>query len=97
MLTKSGIMVGLGETDEEILQLVADARDHKCQMMTIGQYLRPSYWHLPVVEYRPPEWFAMIKETGMALGLPYVEAGPLVRSSYLAHKQLAAFRHHRTN
>ena len=97
VIVKSGIMVGLGETDEEILQLVADARDHKCQMMTIGQYLRPSYWHLPVVEYRPPEWFAMIKETGMALGLPYVEAGPLVRSSYLAHKQLAAFRHHRTN
>ncbi len=93
IIVKSGLMVGLGETEEEILQVIADARDHGCQVLTIGQYLRPSEWHLPVEEYFPPEWFRRIKEEGEKLGLKYIEAGPLVRSSYLAHKQVAAFRH----
>jgi lipoic acid synthetase len=86
-------MVGLGETDGEILQVIADARDHGCQVLTIGQYLRPSEWHLPIEKYYPPEWFKMIKQEGEKLGMRYIEAGPLVRSSYLAHKQVAAFRH----
>jgi lipoyl synthase len=91
-IVKSGLMVGLGESDEEVLDVIRDARDHGCQVLTIGQYLRPSQWHLPVEKYLPPEWFEMIKEQGEAIGLDYIEAAPLVRSSYLAHKQVAAFR-----
>jgi lipoic acid synthetase len=92
IIVKSGIMVGLGETDDEVIEVIKDAAHHGCQVMTIGQYLRPSEWHLPVDKYYPPEWFKMIKEEGEKLGLRYIEAGPLVRSSYLAHKQVAAFR-----
>ncbi len=92
-IVKSGIMVGLGETEDEVLEVISDAKNHGCQVMTIGQYLRPSQWHLPVEAFFPPEWFASIKEKGEALGMEYIEAGPLVRSSYLAHKQLASFRH----
>ena len=97
IIVKSGIMAGLGETDDEVLQLIEDARDRHCQILTVGQYLRPSYWHIEVAEYKHPDWFAMIKKEGMALGMPYIESGPLVRSSYLAHKQLAAFRHGRVD
>jgi lipoic acid synthetase len=93
IIVKSGLMVGLGETAEEILQVVADAHNHGCQVLTIGQYLRPSEWHLPIEKYYPPEWFRYIKAEGEKLGMRYIEAGPLVRSSYLAHKQVAAFRH----
>jgi lipoic acid synthetase len=93
IIVKSGLMVGLGETEEEILQVIADARDHGCQVLTIGQYLRPSDWHLPIEKYYPPEWFRNIKAEGEKLGMRYIEAGPLVRSSYLAHKQVAAFKH----
>jgi lipoyl synthase len=92
-IVKSGIMVGLGETEDEVLEVISDAKNHGCQVLTIGQYLRPSQWHLPVEEFFPPEWFKSIKEKGEALGMEYIEAGPLVRSSYLAHKQLAGFRH----
>ena len=95
IVVKTGIMAGLGETDDEVLRLIEDARDNHCQILTIGQYLRPSYWHIAVHEYKHPDWFAAMKERGMALGLPYIESGPLVRSSYLAHRQLAAFRHGR--
>jgi lipoic acid synthetase len=93
IIVKSGLMVGLGETEEEILQVISDARRHGCQVMTIGQYLRPSEWHLPIEKYYPPEWFRHIKAEGEMLGMKYIEAGPLVRSSYLAHKQVAAFKH----
>jgi len=93
IIVKSGLMVGLGETTEEIRQVIADARDHGCQVLTIGQYLRPSEWHLPIEKYYSPEWFREIKAEGERLGMKYIEAGPLVRSSYLAHKQVAAFRH----
>jgi lipoyl synthase len=93
IIVKTGIMVGFGETEDEILEVISDAKEHGCQVMTIGQYLRPSEWHLPIEKYFPPEWFKMIKEKGEALGFKYIEAGPLVRSSYLAHKQVAAFRH----
>lgn len=93
VIVKTGIMVGLGETDDEVFEVIKDAVRHGCQTMTIGQYLRPSDWHLPVEKFYPPEWFKMIKDEGEKLGLRYIEAGPLVRSSYLAHKQVAAFRH----
>ena len=93
IIAKTGIMVGFGETEEEVLEVINDAKGHGAQVMTIGQYLRPSEWHLPIEKYFPPEWFKMIKEKGEALGFKYIEAGPLVRSSYLAHKQVAAFRH----
>lgn len=93
IIAKTGLMVGFGETEDEILHVIADARDHGCQVMTIGQYLQPSDWHLPVTQYYTPEWFKEIKRKGEELGMKYIEAGPLVRSSYLAHKQAAAFRH----
>ena len=90
---KSGIMVGLGETEEEILEVIAGAAEHGCQIMTIGQYLRPSDWHLPVEKYYHPDEFEEIKRKGEDLGLAYIEAGPLVRSSYMAHRQVASLRH----
>ncbi len=92
IIVKSGIMVGLGETEDEVLQVIADSLDHGCQVLTIGQYLQPSKSHLPVEEFFPPEWFRMIKEKGEAMGMDFIEAGPLVRSSYLAHRQLASYR-----
>jgi lipoyl synthase len=92
IIVKSGIMAGLGETEPELRQLFSDAAKHNCQIMTIGQYLRPSYWHHPVVEYRSPDWFAQMKAEGETAGIPYIESGPLVRSSYLAHKQVAGYR-----
>jgi len=82
--TKSSIMVGLGETDAEILQTMRDLRDVGVDILTIGQYLRPSPRHLEVVEYVHPEKFAQWKEIGEALGFRYVASGPLVRSSYRA-------------
>ncbi len=82
--TKSSIMVGLGETDEEILQTMRDLRDVEVDILTIGQYLRPSARHLEVVEYVHPEKFAQWQEIGEALGFRYVASGPLVRSSYRA-------------
>lgn len=95
VVVKSGLMVGFGETEEEILDVIAEAAGHGCQIMTIGQYLRPSGWHLPVSEYYSPDRFRRLKEQGEALGLKYIEAGPLVRSSYMAHRQMASFRHKR--
>ncbi len=89
---KSGLMVGFGETEDEILEVIDDAVRHGCQIMTIGQYLRPSDWHLPVTEYYSPERFQTLKERGEALGMKFIESGPLVRSSYMAHRQMAAFR-----
>ncbi|MCH7718771.1 MAG: lipoyl synthase, partial [Chloroflexi bacterium] len=87
MLTKSGMMVGLGETEEEIFQVLSDLRAAGVDLVTIGQYLRPSEKHLPVERYYPPEEFAPFVEKGRELGFRNVEAGPLVRSSYHAEKQ----------
>ncbi len=87
MMTKSGIMVGLGETVEEIFEVMQALREAECDIMTIGQYLRPSAWHLPVVRYVRPEEFAEFKRVGLAMGFRHVESGPLVRSSYHAHEQ----------
>ncbi len=92
IIVKTGIMAGLGEEDDEIVHLFADAHDHHCQILTIGQYLRPSYWHHPVIEYKHPDWFAEMKTVGEKIGITHIESGPLVRSSYLAHKQVAEFK-----
>ena len=86
-LTKSGIMVGLGESWDEILQVMDDLRAHEVDIMTIGQYLQPSRFHLPIVRYDPPDEFARLKEEGEARGFKWMESGPLVRSSYHADGQ----------
>ncbi|MBI3896396.1 MAG: lipoyl synthase [Acidobacteria bacterium] len=88
--TKSGMMVGLGEEWEEILVTMRDLVDHGCQILTIGQYLRPSPDHLPISRYYTPEEFAELKREGERFGFLHVESGPLVRSSYHARNQLAA-------
>ena len=85
---KSGIMVGLGETEEEVLQAMDDLLAHGCRILTIGQYLQPSHKHYPVAEYVTPAQFQRYKELGEAKGFATVESGPLVRSSYHAEKHL---------
>jgi lipoyl synthase len=92
LLTKSGIMVGLGESTEELLEVFADLRRVDCDILTVGQYLRPTRRHLPVVRYYPPKEFAALKEAGHAAGFRWVESGPLVRSSYHADQQARALR-----
>jgi lipoic acid synthetase len=86
MLTKSGIMVGLGETSDEIIQTMEDLRKVDCDVLTVGQYLQPAERRLPVEKFYRPEEFAEFKWIGLALGFKYVESGPLVRSSYHAHE-----------
>ena len=86
--TKSGIMLGLGETNEEVIQTMKDLLDVGVTIMTIGQYLQPSKKHLPVFEYIHPDKFEMFKNIGLKLGFRIVESGPLVRSSYHAEKHL---------
>jgi lipoic acid synthetase len=86
--TKSGIMVGLGETAEEVYQIMDDLLEHGCDVMTIGQYLQPTKMHLEVVEYIHPDIFAQYKEVGLQKGFQFVESGPLVRSSYHAERHL---------
>jgi len=85
--TKSGIMVGLGETDEEILQVMADMRAHHIDMITIGQYLAPSGHHLPVARYVHPDTFRMFEQKAIAMGFSHAAVGAMVRSSYHADKQ----------
>ena len=85
--TKSGLMVGLGESLEEIRVVMQDLRKVKCQILTIGQYLRPTKNHAPVARYYQPAEFEMLKEEARNLGFSHVESGPLVRSSYHAEKQ----------
>ncbi len=85
--TKSGVMVGLGEGVDELLALMDDLKDADCDILTIGQYLRPSMTHLPVERYYAPEEFARLKDEGLTRGFLHVESGPLVRSSYHAHEQ----------
>ena len=87
--TKSGLMVGLGETNEEILQVMRDLRAHGVTMLTIGQYLQPSKHHLPVERYVHPDDFAMFKREADKMGFDHAACGPLVRSSYHADKQAA--------
>jgi lipoic acid synthetase len=87
--TKSGLMVGLGETNEEILQVMRDLRSHGVTMLTIGQYLQPSKDHLPVERYVHPDEFNMFQEEAVKMGFEHAACGPLVRSSYHADKQAA--------
>jgi lipoic acid synthetase len=85
--TKSGLMVGLGETDDEILAVMRDLRAHGVDMLTIGQYLAPSAHHLPVARYAHPEVFAMFEREAQAMGFSHAAVGPMVRSSYHADQQ----------
>jgi lipoic acid synthetase len=82
--TKSGLMLGLGETADEVLKVMRDLRDHYVDILTLGQYLRPSNKHLPIMRYVPQSEFDDFRREGLAMGFPHVEAGPLVRSSYHA-------------
>jgi lipoic acid synthetase len=88
--TKSGLMVGLGETDEEILEVMRDMRTHGIDMLTIGQSLAPSGHHLPVRRYVTPDTFAMFEREARAMGFTHAAVGPLVRSSYHADQQAHA-------
>lgn len=88
--TKSGLMLGLGETPEEVLAVMRDLRAHGVAILTLGQYLRPSPKHLPIVRYALPEEFDELRRAGDAMGFEHVEAGPLVRSSYHAADSVRA-------
>jgi len=92
MVTKSGVMVGLGETREELLDVFRNMRAHSIDVLTVGQYLRPSRKHAEVVRFYPPEEFRELKEAAQAMGFAHVESGPLVRSSYHADEQIPAGR-----
>src|SRR5574343_1352589 len=88
MRTKSGIMLGLGETDEEIIETMEDLKSVNVDILTIGQYLQPTPKHLPIAEFVTPERFEKYRVLGLEMGFRYVESGPLVRSSYHAEKHL---------
>ena len=87
MVTKSGLMVGLGETMTELVDVFRDLAERKVDILTVGQYLRPSRDHLPIARFYTPEEFAYLKQEALRLGFHHVESGPLVRSSYHAHEQ----------
>jgi lipoic acid synthetase len=87
--TKSGIMLGVGEEDEEVEQTLRDLREHQVDMLTLGQYLQPSPYHLPVSRYVTPDQFKAFADFAKSLGFVHVASGPLVRSSYHADKQAA--------
>lgn len=87
--TKSGIMLGLGETKEEVIEAMRELREADVDIITLGQYLQPTKRHLPVVEFITPEIFKELKEIGLEMGFKFVESGPLVRSSYHAEKHIA--------
>ena len=86
MRTKTGLMLGLGETEEEVIQTMKDLREVDCDIITIGQYLQPTKKHLPVKEFITPDQFKKYETLGLEMGFMYVESGALVRSSYKAHK-----------
>jgi len=88
MKTKSGIMLGLGETQEEVLETLQDLKGVNVDIVTLGQYLQPSLKHLPVAEFITPEQFDFYREVGLKMGFRHVESGPLVRSSYHAEKRI---------
>ena len=87
MVSKTGVMVGIGETTDELLEVFRDLADRKVDILTIGQYLRPSKDHLPMTRYYTPDEFRMLKDEAMKMGFRHVESGALVRSSYHAHEQ----------
>jgi len=86
--TKSGVMLGLGETKEEVFRIMDDLVAHGCDVLTLGQYLQPTKMHLEVAEFIHPDLFAEYKEVGMSKGFAFVESGPLVRSSYHAERHI---------
>ena len=86
--TKSGFMVGLGETKEDVIKILQDLKEHNCDVVTIGQYLQPTKMHLAVAEFVHPDIFEEYKNIGLEMGFDYVESGPLVRSSYHAERHL---------
>ena len=86
--TKSGAMMGCGETHEEVIQLMDDLREHRCDVLTLGQYLQPTKMHLPVAEYVHPDQFKAWEAAGLQKGFLFVESGPMVRSSYHAEKHV---------
>lgn len=86
--TKSGIMLGLGETDDEVFEIMDDLVTHGCDVLTLGQYLQPTKMHLDVAEFVHPDKFAYFKEVGLAKGFNYVESGPMVRSSYHSERHV---------
>jgi lipoic acid synthetase len=88
VVTKSGLMVGLGETHEEMVQTFEILREHGVQVLTVGQYLRPTERHLPIVRYWHPDEFKALEEAAYALGFDHIAAGPLVRSSYHADQHV---------
>jgi lipoic acid synthetase len=92
VLTKSGVMVGLGETHDELVDAFGDLREQGVQILTVGQYLRPTERHLPVVRYWHPEEFTALEQAALALGFEHVAAGPLVRSSYHADEHVPVAR-----
>ena len=87
VMTKSGLMLGLGETDDEVLQVMRDLRAHDVQMLTLGQYLQPSTGHLPVLRYAHPDIFKMFEQAALDMGFTHAACGPMVRSSYFADEQ----------
>jgi len=92
MVSKSGVMVGLGETADELLEVFRDLATRQVDILTVGQYLRPSKDHLPIARFYTPEEFRTLKQEALAMGFRHVESGPLVRSSYHAHEQAASFQ-----
>ena len=90
MVSKSGVMVGLGETMTELLDVFRDLAARRVDILTVGQYLRPSRDHLPIKRYYTPDEFLFLKQEALGLGFRHVESGPLVRSSYHAHEQAEA-------
>jgi lipoic acid synthetase len=88
VVTKSGLMVGLGETHDEVVETLGHLREHDVQVITIGQYLRPTARHLPVIRYWHPDEFKALEEAGYALGFDHIASGPLVRSSYHADQHV---------
>jgi len=89
-VTKSGVMVGIGESVTELIDVFRDLGERGVDILTVGQYLRPSKDHLPITRFYTPEEFAFLKEEALRFGFKHVESGPLVRSSYHAHEQVAA-------
>ena len=87
VMTKSGLMLGLGETDEEVLQVMRDMRAHDVEMLTLGQYLQPSEGHLPVLRYAHPDIFRQFEQSALEMGFSHAACGPMVRSSYFADEQ----------
>jgi lipoic acid synthetase len=93
VVTKSGLMVGLGESFDEMIEALGTLREHGVQVLTVGQYLRPTERHLPIVRYWHPDEFKQLEIAAYALGFEHVAAGPLVRSSYHADQHVAQAEH----